>query len=239
MTPFCVYSVTTDFPDGGCGPVAHDKHSVFVTGGTGFMGRRLIVSLLQRGHDVKALVRDGSQHKLPKGAQALAGDPLSAASIQSHVGSVDTFVQLVGVAHPNPSKANEFRAIDQTAGCAGAEAAARCGVRHFVYVSVARPAPVMKAYIAARSAVEERILRLGLNATVLRPWYVLGPGRRWPILLKPLYALLGLVPQTRASANRLGLVTDEQMNASLVNAVEAPAQGIRIVEVPQIRKSTL
>lgn len=217
--------------------MAREAQSVFVTGGTGFMGRQLIASLLQRGHEVKALVRDGSQSKLPAGAEAVVGDPLSAASIEPLLTRADAFVQLVGVSHPNPLKAVEFRAIDQTAGCAGAEAAARCGVGHFVYVSVAQPAPVMKAYIAARSKVEERIRQLGLNATILRPWYVLGSGRRWPILLQPFYALLRLFPPTRASADRLGLVTDEQMNAVLVSAVEAPANGIRIIEVPQIRQS--
>lgn len=219
--------------------MAPKAHSVFVTGGTGFIGRQLVASLVRRGHQVKALLRDGSQGKLAEGAEAVVGDPLSLASIESLVAPADTFVQLVGVSHPNPSKAADFRAIDQTAGCAGAEAAARCGVRHFVYVSVAQPAPVMKAYIAARSAVESRIRKLGLNATILRPWYVLGPGRRWPILLQPFYALMSLLPQTRAPASRLGLVTDEQMNAALVNAVEAPVEGIRIVEVPQIQQSTL
>jgi uncharacterized protein YbjT (DUF2867 family) len=219
--------------------VATEKHSVFVTGGTGFMGRLLIASLLGRGHQVKAVVREGSQHKLPAGTQAAVGDPLSADFIASHLAPADTFMQLVGVAHPNPSKAGEFRAIDQTAGWPGAEAAARSGVRHFVYVSVAHPAPVMRAYIAARSEVEAHIHKLGLNATVLRPWYVLGPGRRWPILLKPLYGFLGLFTLTKASANRLGLVTDAQMNAALVRAVEIPVQGVRIVEVPQIRQSTL
>jgi hypothetical protein len=79
----------------------------------------------------------------------------------------------------------------------------------------------------------------GLNATNLRPWYVLGPGRRWPILLQPFYALMRLVPQTRAQARRLGLVTGVQMNAALVHAVEAPVEGIRIVEVPQIQQSEL
>lgn len=219
--------------------MAHQKHSVFVTGGTGFMGRRLIVSLLERGHDLKALVREGSRHRFPEGAQAVVGDPLSPVSISRQVIPADTFVQLVGITHPNPSKADEFRSIDQTAGCSGADAAAYRGVRHFVYVSVAQPAPVMKAYIAARSAVEERIGQLGLNATILRPWYVLGPGRPWPMLHKPLYTLLGLVPQTRASAERLGLVTNSQMNAALVSAVEAPANGVRIVEVAQICRSRL
>ena len=36
-------------------------------------------------------------------------------------------------------------------------------------------------------------------------------------------------------AGRLGLVRSEQMIAALVEAVEKPAQGVRIVEVPEIR----
>src|SRR5262249_32817127 len=142
---------------------------VFVTGGTGFMGRQLIAALLERGHQVRTLVREGSQHKLPPGAQAVVGDPLLADSIQPQIDSAEVFVQLVGVTHPNPSKAEQFRAIDRAAGYAGAEAAARSRVGHFVYVSVAQPAPIMQAYIAARSEVEARIRELGLNATILRP----------------------------------------------------------------------
>jgi uncharacterized protein YbjT (DUF2867 family) len=215
------------------------KRNVFVTGGTGFMGRQLIGELLRRGHRVRALVRAGSEKKVPAGCEAVAGDPLSVASIEPHVAPADTFVQLVGTAHPNPAKGDEFRAVDFVAGCAGADAASRAGIRHFVYVSVAHPAPMMKAYIEVRSAVEEHIERSGLNATILRPWYVLGQGRRWPILLKPFYALMELFPATRESAQRLGLVTDAQMSAALVLAVENPACEIRIVNVPEIRKAKL
>ena len=45
------------------------------------------------------------------------------------------------------------------------------------------------------------------------PWYVLGPGHRWPYLLLPMYKLMELLPSTRAGATRLGLVTLEQMFA--------------------------
>jgi uncharacterized protein YbjT (DUF2867 family) len=107
-----------------------------------------------------------------------------------------------------------------------------------VYVSVAHPAPVMKAYIAVRTQVEQAIRDAGLNATILRPWYVLGPGHWWPYLVLPVYKLLELVPATRDGAQRLGLVTLGEMVGALVRAVEEPAQGVRVVEVPEIRNAS-
>jgi len=74
-----------------------------------------------------------------------------------------------------------------------------------------------------------------LSATILRPWYVLGPSHRWPVMLQPLYWLAEQFPGTREPARRLGLVTIDQMLAALVRAVENPLDGVRLVEVPQIR----
>jgi uncharacterized protein YbjT (DUF2867 family) len=108
-------------------------------------------------------------------------------------------------------------------------------IRHFVYLSVAHPAPMMHAYIAVRSQCEAAIESAGINATILRPWYVLGPGHRWPYLLVPIYKLAELLPPTRDGALRLGLVTLEQMTSALTVAVENPVVGRRVVTVPEIR----
>ena len=151
----------------------------------------------------------------------------------------DAFLQLVGVAHPSPAKAAEFRSVDLASVRASAKAAAAGGVSHFVYVSVAQPAPVMKTYVEARAEGEAAIRAAGLNATFLRPWYVLGPGHRWPYLILPVYRLLQLFPPARDAARRLYPVTLEQMVAALVAAVEEPAAGIRIVETQQIRRARL
>ena len=135
---------------------------------------------------------------------------MKAASYAHHVPPVDTFVQLVGVSHPSPSKAIQFQEIDLASAKAAITAAEQAGVQHFIYVSVAHPAPVMKAYIEVRVAVEAMIRSSGLNATILRPWYVLGPGHLWPYALKPMYWVLERVPQTRDTARRLGLVTSSR-----------------------------
>ena len=208
---------------------------VFLTGASGFMGRNLAAELIRRGHTVRGLVRPGSESKLPDECQPVIGNPLDSATYRDSIGPADTFVHLVGVAHPSPAKAAEFRSIDLASAKEAVAAASAAHIAHFVYVSVAHPAPVMREYIAARSEAEEAIRESGLNATILRPWYVLGPGRRWPLFLLPAYWLMGFIPSTRASARRLGLVTLPQMIAALIGAVEHPASGVRIMEVPQIR----
>jgi uncharacterized protein YbjT (DUF2867 family) len=209
--------------------------NIFITGGTGYMGQRLIPELLQRGHTVRALARRGSEHKLPRGCVVISGNALAKNSYMRQVPPADTFLHLVGVAHPSPAKAVEFRAIDLVSIQTAVPAAVAAGVRHFVYVSVAQPAPTMKAYVQVRAEGEALIRASGLNATFLRPWYVLGPGHRWPYLLLPMYWLFERLPTTQETARRLGLVTLKQMINALVWAIENPCQGIRIMDVPRIR----
>ena len=207
-----------------------------MTGGTGYLGRRLIPELLKRGHEVRALVRVGSESKLPPGCTPVTGDALDKSSFVQHIKPADTFVQLVGVPRPSPAKAKQFRAIDLVSVRASVAAAVEVGIEHFVYVSVAHPAPLMKAYIEVRSEGEALIRESGMSATVLRPWYVLGPGHRWPYALLPIYWILERLPSTRDSARRLGLVTYEQMINALLSAIENPGERFEILDVPQIRE---
>jgi uncharacterized protein YbjT (DUF2867 family) len=210
---------------------------VFLTGGTGYIGARLGGALVSRGHLVRALVRPGREAKLPAGCEPVAGDALEAATFADRVAPADTLVHLVGVSHPSPAKAAQFRTVDLASARASVTAALQAKIRHLVYVSVAHPAPVMKSYVGARVEGERLVREAGLRATIIRPWYVLGPGHRWPYLLVPAYWLLERLPPTREAALRLGLVTLDEMVAALVRAVELPAEGVRVVGVPEIRSA--
>ena len=213
--------------------------NVLVTGGTGYIGTRSVAALVARGHSVRVLVRPGSAHRLPERVVTVAGNALNAASVTSIADTSDTLVHLVGTPHPNPSKAEEFRRVDLGSIRASVAAAKDRHIAHLVYVSVAHPAPAMQAYVAARIEGEGAIAEAGLTATILRPWYALGPGHWWPVVLTPFYAIGELLPSTRESARRLGLVSVAQMVRALVRAVESPPpEGTRrIVEVPEIRRA--
>lgn len=208
---------------------------LFVTGATGYLGSRLIPLLLERGHHVTALARRESVTKVPFGCDVIVGNPLDSRTFAAQLQGSDTLVHLVGIQKPAPWKGPQFRAIDGPSAMASIRAACSAGVQHFIYVSVAQPAPIMKDYIAVRSECEAAIAAAGLIATILRPWYILGPGHWWPLALLPLYGLLDRFPGTREGATRLGLVRLQDMLRALLWSIEHPPAAIRVIEVPQIR----
>lgn len=213
-----------------------DTHRIFLTGATGYVGTRLIPLLLERGHEVTALVRESPVKKVPAGCRVVVGDPLDAETFAESVRGHDTLVQLVGVPKPSPWKGTQFRAIDGPSAQASIAAACKAGVRHMVYISVAQPAPIMRDYLAVRRDCEAAIAAAGLVATILRPWYILGPGHWWPLALQPVYRVLERVPATREAAMRLGLVTIQEMLAALLWSIEQPPVKTRFIDVPEIRR---
>lgn len=213
-----------------------NKKTIFITGATGYIGTRLIRLLTGRGHRVIALVRKGSEQKVPAGAEVVVGNPFEAKTFQSSIPEGSVFIQLLGVAHPSPKKAKQFKEIDLRSAKTSADAADNAGVRHFIYVSVAMaPSKLMQAYQEVRKEGEKYCLGKTFNCTFIRPWYVLGPGHWWPILLLPFYGLAEIIPAWRKKARAMSLVTIRQMLTTLINVAESEPLPIRIFEIADIR----
>jgi uncharacterized protein YbjT (DUF2867 family) len=211
------------------------RREIYVAGGTGYVGNALLPKLLARGHNVRALARPGSESRLPPACRIATGDALDAETFAPTVAGCDTYIQLVGTPHPAPWKGEQFRNVDLASLKASVQAARVSGVENFIYVSVAQPAPIMKEYVAVRKQGEQIIKASGLRATILRPWYVLGPGHRWPYALKPVYGLMELIPATREAALRCGLLTLEEVVGALIWAVEHGPGSTQILDVPAMR----
>lgn len=209
--------------------------NVFITGGTGYIARHLIPELIARGHTVRALARLTSIDKVPDGADGIVGDALNADTFASRLAPSDTLIHLVGVAHPSPAKAEEFRSIDLVSIRETVRATIGSPIRHVIYLSVAHPAPVMKDYVAVREEGERLLRESGIPSTFVRPWYVLGPGHRWPYALLPLYWIWGAFPAHRDTAQRLYPVRLRDVVGVIADAVVNPPAGVRIIEAPEIR----
>lgn len=211
--------------------------NIFITGGTGYIGRRLIKALQQEGnYHIKALVRKQSAHKLPAGCEAITGNALDATSYQDKIPDRAVFIHLVGVPHPSPRKKESFREIDGVSVREAAIASSHAHVKHFVYVSVSQyPSNLMKDYQLVRGLGERLLKNTGIPCSFIRPWYVLGPGHWWPLVMSPFYWLAALFPPTREIAREQGLVTIDQMIATMVYAVKNAPATTTVYTVPDIK----
>ncbi|OQP64493.1 epimerase [Niastella vici] len=212
--------------------------TIFITGGTGYIGSRLIKALLQSGgFRIKALVRKGSEHKLPPGCELVIGNALDATTYTAAAAGADVFIHLIGVAHPSPAKKAEFETIDKVSVQQAARAISDNQLPHVIYLSVSQyPGRIMKEYREVRAAGESMLTTSGARCSFIRPWYVLGPGHWWPVLFTPLYMLTRLIPATREQSRQQDLVTINQMIHTLYFAINHPPEnGVRIYNVPDIK----
>ena len=111
---------------------------IFVTGSTGFIGRRTVTVLQGRGHQVVALVRTYERARdLPRGIRAVPGDVTRPDSFKSALAGCDAVIHLAAAMTLGPSRVERERLtrINVDGARAVREAAAAAGVGRFVHLS--------------------------------------------------------------------------------------------------------
>ncbi|MHC2106690.1 NmrA/HSCARG family protein [Methylobacterium sp. CM6246] len=135
--------------------------TILVTGATGTIGRHVVDHLVQRGADVRALVRDPAKAGLPAGVAVVQGDMLDVESLRSTFAGVSTMFLLNGVV------ADEF-----TQALIALNVAREAGIKRIVYLSVIHSDVYVNVpHFAGKFGVERMIERMGFEATILRPAY--------------------------------------------------------------------
>ncbi len=209
--------------------------NIFITGGTGYIGTRLIKALQKDEYNIRALVRKGSENKLPQGCEIITGNALDALSYQNNILTASIFVHLIGVAHPSPSKKEQFQKIDMVSIQEAVKAAMFAQVNHFIYLSVSQyPTNIMKDFQQVRAEGEQLLLQTNFKTSFIRPWYVLGPGHWWPLLLRP-FLFIAKYAGKREAAENLDTVSIKQMIHVLVHAIENPPEKNIIYDVRSIK----
>ena len=146
---------------------------VLVTGGTGFIGPKIVRALGEAGHDVRALVRD-PRRGAALGCELAEGDMTDPESLRRAVDGCAAVVHLVAIITGRPG---DFERVmtEGTTELAGAAAAA--GVRRFVLMSALGTSEETKdlvPYYRAKWAMERTVEGSGIPYTIFRPSFVFG-----------------------------------------------------------------
>jgi uncharacterized protein YbjT (DUF2867 family) len=205
---------------------------IFITGGTGFLGSRLINQLLEKSdYQIHALVRSGSENKLPSSVIPIVANPFDAETYKTLVPKNCIYVHLIGVKHPTPWKVREFREIDYKSVEQSIIAAKYANAIHFIYTSVTHEPSVMWLYQRNKKTIEKILQESGINLTLIRPWYVLGPTRTWPQMFNGLYNLAERFPNALAKIRKFRLTSLDQMIDTLQKSISASPVKLRIYEI--------
>lgn len=150
---------------------------ILVTGATGFIGRRIVARLVERGEEVRRLVRPGPNSR-PSGLPAVhfvMGDVTDTDSLKAACEGVDMVVHTVAIIREK-GKAT-FQSINVQGTRNVVEAAEAAGVRKIVHLSAIRVGPEPRfPYLRSKWEAEEAVINSRLRHVVLRPSLVFGPG---------------------------------------------------------------
>ena len=164
---------------------------LLVTGASGFVGGAAVRRLLADGHAVRAALRRPAA--LPAGVEpVVVGDFALAVAWREALAGIDAVVHLAGVAHgKDPGRA---QAVNVEAMRRLAQAAATAGVHRFVLLSSVKamadrstrplterdpPQPADdygRSKLAAEHLLADAASNSGMEAVILRPPLVFGPG---------------------------------------------------------------
>jgi uncharacterized protein YbjT (DUF2867 family) len=135
--------------------------TILVTGATGNVGRNVVEQLVNRGADVRALVRDRSKATFPAGIDVAKGDLLDVDALRAAMSGVSALFLLNGVV------ADEF-----TQALIALNVARQAGIERIVYLSVIHSDIYVNVpHFAGKFGVERMIEQMGMGATILRPAY--------------------------------------------------------------------
>jgi uncharacterized protein YbjT (DUF2867 family) len=160
---------------------------VLVTGGTGFVGPKVVHALRAQGREVRALVRrpDQATNLAAWGAELVTGDVTDPASLRAAADGCTHVVHLVAILKGSPS---DFHRV-MTQGTANLISAAKdAGVERFVLMSALGTSETTKdtvPYFASKWAMEQETVRSGLEYAIFRPSFIFGrDGGALPLFIK-------------------------------------------------------
>jgi uncharacterized protein YbjT (DUF2867 family) len=206
---------------------------ILVTGGTGFIGPKIVRKLRAEGKDVRCLVRDrGRGRQLEsQGAELVEGDVTDHVSLDRAVAGCDAVIHLVAIIAGRP---RDFERVMEQGTRNLVEAARVAGVRRFVLMSALGTSEATRGlvpYYRAKWEMEQTVRESGLEHVIFRPSFVFGPDGGVLQQFTRIARLSPVTPIVGSGRQRLQPIWVEDVAAYFAAAVDKPEAAGRTFEV--------
>jgi len=203
---------------------------ILVTGGTGFIGSRLVARLALEGKPVRAAARGVRSSSLPDGVEAVTADVVTGDGLERAFQGVDRAAHLVAVIVERGPLT--FDTVIRGGTERLVKAARAAGVHKVVYLSAigADPDPHFP-YWAAKWGAEQAVIGSGLTYTILRPSIVFGPDDDFFNRLAGLVRRNPIVPIAGDGKTRFQPIWVEDLVTCIIACLEEGAHDGQIIEV--------
>ncbi|WP_020678216.1 complex I NDUFA9 subunit family protein [Geopsychrobacter electrodiphilus] len=198
---------------------------IFLTGGSGFVGRALCRVLIGRGHSVKCLVRVGSEHRLLESPliKPVPGDLLNSAQLAELIPGCGAVIQLVGIIREFPAKGITFNSVHRDTTISIVAACQKAGIKRYLHMSANGTRDhAHTAYHRTKWQAEETVRNSDLDWTIFRPSLIYGEEDQFITMISGLIRKLPLVPVIGDGSYRLQPVPVETIAAGFANALSRP-----------------
>jgi uncharacterized protein YbjT (DUF2867 family) len=206
---------------------------ILVTGGTGFIGPKVVHALRAAERDVRCLVRKPARAGQLKtwGCELATGDVTDPESLKEAAAGCAAVVHLVGIIVGKPS---DFERV-MIAGTRNVLAAAKeAGVSRFVLMSALGTSEETKGlvpYYRAKWEMEQATMSSGLEHVIFRPSFIFGrDGGVLPLFIRQV-RWSPVIPVVGDGTRRLQPVWVEDVAAYFEKAVDLPEAANRTFEL--------
>ena len=203
---------------------------VLVTGGTGFVGPHVVRALRDRGHEVRALVRDPARGE-ELGVELAVGDVTDAASLRAAAAGCEAVVHLIAILTGKPA---DFERIMSEGTRSLVAASQEAGVRRFVLMSALGTSEATKElvpYYRAKWSMEETVRTSGLEHVIFRPSFVFGRGGGALAQFLKIARLAPVTPIVGPGTQRLQPIWVDDVAAYFAAGAERPEAANRTFEL--------
>ena len=207
---------------------------VFVTGGTGFVGKAVIRALQAHGFTVRCLVRPGSESDLKgfEGIERVPGNVLTPKGLEASMEGCSALIHLVGIIRERPGKGVTFERLHSVATANMVTAAEAAEVPRFILMSGLGTRPNARSrYHQTKWEAEESVRGSRLQWTIFRPSIIYGVGDGFVSMLARLIRWLPAVPVIGDGRYRLQPVPVGQVAEGFARALAYPESKNQTYEV--------